>query len=421
MAMKLIVIGLNHKTAPVALRERLAFAANEIPSALAQLVALPTIQEGILVSTCNRVEAYCTASNTDQGKSDVALWLAKNHHLEIDDLHPHLYFHEGDQAIEHGFRVASSLDSLVVGETQVLGQLKQAYRDASEAKTTGPLLNKFFHTAFQIAKQVRTDTGIARNPVSIASTAVTLARKIFGRLEGHTCLLLGAGEMCELAARHMVSHGVNILVANRTLSRAESLAKQFNGQGYALQDLETILPKADILIASTGAALPLVQATMVHQALKQRRQRPQFYIDIAVPRDLDPAIGNVDNAFLYDIDDLMKIVSSNQDDRSKEMVAAQAIIQQAVPHFNQWLDSLEVVPTLVSLRKKLEGIRDAELKRTLSGWPDITPKEQQRLESMARLLINKTLHSPLSQLRHLSTEANGHLYVDAIRKLFELE
>ena len=419
--MKLIVVGLNHKTAPVALRERLAFPETEKLSALTSLVAIECIREGVLLSTCNRVEIYCVCLDPADGIAAVSQWLATYHGIEADTLYPHLYSYDARDAVAHGLRVAASLDSLVVGETQILGQMKQAYRDASEAGTSAAVLNKFFHMAFQTAKRIRTDTGIARNPVSIASVAVTLARKIFGKLEGHACLLLGAGEMCELAARHLVSHGVSILVANRTLSRAQVLADTFDGQAFPLQDLEKILYLADIVIASTGSSTPLVSASMVRVALKQRRQRPQFHIDIAVPRDLDPEIGDVDNAFLYDIDDLSKIVASNKSDRGQEMLAADAIISQVIPDFSQWLETLDVVPALVALRRKLETIRDQELAKSMASWPDLTPEEQKRLTSLGRLLVNKILHSPLIQLRRLAAEPDGTLYVAAVRKLFELE
>ncbi|MBF0183816.1 MAG: glutamyl-tRNA reductase [Magnetococcales bacterium] len=419
--MKLIVVGLNHKTTPVALRERLAFANEEYPAALSNLLQQEGMQEGLLLSTCNRVEIYAVCGDPDSGVATVSQWLAQSRSVDTDTLLPHLYHHIGNDAVQHGMRVAASLDSLVVGEAQILGQMKQAYREAVAIGSARTVLNRYFHLAFQVAKQIRTETQIARHPVSIASVAVTLARKIFGELDGHSCLLLGAGEMCELAARHLSAQGVRIRVANRTLSRAQALAESFQGQGYALDELATILPQADIIISSTGSTLPLVSAAMVRAALKQRRQRPQFYIDIAVPRDLDPKISDVDNAFLYDIDDLAKIVADNQKDRSREMVAAEGMILGAVPSFSQWLETLEVVPTLVALRQKMEQLRDQEVAKAIAGWSDLNPEGQKRLESMARLLVNKILHSPLSQLRQLATEADGSRYVDATRKLFELE
>ncbi|MBF0401509.1 MAG: glutamyl-tRNA reductase [Magnetococcales bacterium] len=419
--MKLIVVGLNHKTTPLALRERLAFASEEMTAALTQLLAQEGIQEALLLSTCNRVEIYAVCNSPDHGVATVSQWLANSRQIELDTLLPHLYNHVETAALFHGMRVSASLDSLVVGEAQILGQLKQAYREAIDCGAAKTVLNKFFELAFQVTKRIRTETNIARHPVSIASVAVTLARKIFGKLEGHTCLLLGAGEMCELAARHLASHGVTILVANRTLARAQTLAANFQGEAFSLDQLPHILARADIILSSTDAATYLVSANMVHTALKQRRQRPQFYIDIAVPRDLDPKISDVDNAFLYDIDDLSKIVSNNQKDRGQEMAAAEAMIHQAIPTFNQWLETLEVVPTLVALRQKMEYLRDQEVAKAAAGWPDLTPDEQKRLESLGRLLVNKMLHAPLSQLRQLAAEPDGTLYVDAARKLFELE
>ncbi|MEO5364462.1 MAG: glutamyl-tRNA reductase [Magnetococcus sp. DMHC-8] len=419
--MKLIVVGLNHKTTPVALRERLAFADEELAPALTRLLNLEGMHEGLLVSTCNRVELYGVCTDPDNGVATASQWLAASRGVDRDTLLPHLYSHVGAEAMRHGMRVAASLDSLVVGEAQILGQMKQAYRAAVDCGAARTVLNKFFHLAFQVAKQIRTDTGIARHPVSIASVAVALARKIFGELTGHTCLLLGAGEMCELAARHLTAHGVTILVANRTLARAQVLAENFQGQAYSLEALGEVLPRADIVISSTGSAVPLVSAAMVRGALKQRRQRPQFYIDIAVPRDLDPRISDVDNAFLYDIDDLSRIVADNQKDRGREMATAEGMIAQAIPAFSQWLDTLEVVPTLVALRQKLETLRDQEVARALAGWSDLTPEGQKRVEALGRLLVNKMLHSPLSQLRHLAAEPDGALYVAAARKLFELE
>ncbi len=419
--MKIAVVGLNHKTTPVAMRERLAVAPAEIPACLRELMALEGIDEGALVSTCNRVEVYFICHDPDSGFAAISDWLAQRSHLEPDDLLPHLYSHNGEEAIRHGFRVAASLDSLVVGETQILGQMKQAYRDALASKSVGQVLSRFFHQAFQTAKRVRTETDIARNPVSIASAAVSLAGRIFGNLEGHTCLLIGAGEMCELAARHLVGHGVGILVANRTRSRAEALAETFDGQAYSLDDLATILHKADILIASTGASGHLVSAAMVRGALKERRQRPQFYIDIAVPRDLDPDIGAVDNAYLYDIDDLTQIVENNREGRGEAVIEAEKMIDEAAPAFVRWMGTLDVVPTIVALRKKLEAIRDRELTRTANGWPELTADERQRLDALGRLLVNKILHGPLSRLKEMAAETDGDLYVDTVRRLFDLD
>lgn len=419
--MKVVVVGLNHNTAPVAMRERLAVSADGIPMRLAGLMALESVAEAALLSTCNRVEVYFASHNPEAGAAEVSAWLAEVGGLELDALTPHLYAHDGEEAVRHGFRVAASLDSLVVGETQILGQMKQAYREALNCRTVGRILSRLFHQTFQTAKRIRTETDIARNPVSIASAAVSLAARIFGQLRGHVCLLIGAGEMCELAARHLASQGVTIMVANRTLARAETLARAFDGTAHPLSDLAVILPRADILIASTGAEGYLVSGDMVRKALKARRQRPQFYIDIAVPRDLDPEIDRVDNAYLYGIDDLTQIVRDNREGRSQAVSEAEVMIDASAPAFIAWLDGLDAVPTIVALRRKLEGIRDQELERAAAGWPDLTPRERERLDALGRLLVNKILHAPTSRLKELASETDGDLYVDTVRRLFELE
>ncbi|GAB0058506.1 Glutamyl-tRNA reductase [Candidatus Magnetaquicoccaceae bacterium FCR-1] len=419
--MKIVIVGLSHKTAPVAVRERLAFSNEELPGCLAELRDMPGLREVALLSTCNRVEIYAAGPQPDKTAASIRAWLVQNRALEAEQLEAHLYQLDDRDAVRHGFRVAASLDSLVVGEAQILGQMKQAYQLANEAATSGAILEKFFQHAFHAAKQVRNETGIARNPVSIASAAVSLARRIFGDLKGCRCLLIGAGEMCELAARHLVTDGVSILVANRTLSRAVALADAFGGDAFVLSDLEAHLDKADIILSSTGATGHVVTASMIKAALKKRRQKPQFLIDIAVPRDLDPAIGDLDNAYLYDIDDLTRIVENNLKDRGREMTAAEVIVEQRCLEFMRWLETLDLAPVLTALREKLEGIRDQEVARTLASWPDISPDEQKRIEQLGRLLVNKILHAPLSRLRHLAAEPDGDLYVDAARQLFQLD
>ncbi|MBF0191494.1 MAG: glutamyl-tRNA reductase [Magnetococcales bacterium] len=419
--MKIVIVGLSHKTAPVAIRERLAFTAEELPRCLNELRTTPVVREAALLSTCNRVEIYGAGQNPEQVAEEIMGWLTTARGLDRDLLESHLYRLTDRDAVRHGFRVAASLDSLVVGEAQILGQMKQAYQLAGETGSSGTVLDKFFQHAFHAAKQVRNDTGIARNPVSIASAAVSLAQRIFGDLKGCRCLLIGAGEMCELAARHLVSDGVEILVANRTLSRAVALAETFGGEAVSLAELENHLDKADIILSSTGASGHVVTAPMIKAALKKRRQRPQFFIDIAVPRDLDPAIGQLDNAYLYDIDDLSRIVENNLKDRGKEVIAAEVIVEKRSDEFMRWLETLELSPVLTALREKLETIRDQEVARAVGSWPDISPEEKKRVEQLGRLLVNKILHAPLSRLKHLAAEPDGDLYVDAARQLFQLD
>ncbi|MBF0414271.1 MAG: glutamyl-tRNA reductase [Magnetococcales bacterium] len=418
--MKILIIGLNHKTAPVAIREKIAPSENQLTDWLRELVQLEGVDEGLILSTCNRFETWLITSQVEHAQAVVVRLLASKGHMEVDALEPHLYIHEGEAAVAHGYRVASSLDSLVVGEAQVLGQVKQAWQLASEVGSCGTLLGRYCHQAFRVAKKIRSETGLAKNPVSIASVAVTLARKIFGVLEGHVCLLIGAGEMCELAARHLAGQGVRILVANRTLERARELAMRFDGEGFGLTDLERRLAEADIIISSTGAVRPIVGTDMVRAALKQRRYRSQFYIDIAVPRDLAPEIAQIDNAFLYDIDDLEKISRENRQDRDMEIAAADAIVAGGVDDFMSWVRSLDVVPTLVALRESLETIRDQEVEKALKGWSTLTREDRDRVINLARIMVNRILHVPITQLREHGGHQDGTALVEAARKLFRL-
>ncbi|NGZ06345.1 MAG: glutamyl-tRNA reductase [Magnetococcales bacterium] len=419
--MKIVIVGLSHKTAPVAIRERLAFVNEELPRMLQELHAASIAQEVALLSTCNRVEIYGADRHAEQIGQNLATWLAEARGIDPKLLEAHLYCLNAHDAVRHGFRVAASLDSLVVGEAQILGQMKQAYQLANETGTLGPVLDKFFQHAFHAAKQVRNETGIARNPVSIASAAVSLAQRIFGDLRGCRCLLIGAGEMCELAARHLVTQGVSILVANRTLSRAVALAENFGGVAFGLHEIEHHLDKADIILSSTGATAHVVTAPMIRAALKKRRQRPQFLIDIAVPRDLDPTIADLDNAYLYDIDDLTRIVDNNLKDRGREVHAAEGILIQRSDDFLRWLETLELTPVLTALRARFEAVRDQEVAKAVAGWSGLTPEEHKRVEQLGRLLVNKLLHTPLSRLKILAAEPDGALYVDAVRQLFQLD
>ncbi|MBF0433882.1 MAG: glutamyl-tRNA reductase [Magnetococcales bacterium] len=418
--MKILIIGLNHKTAPVAIREKIAPSDNQLTDWLRELVKLEGVDEGLILSTCNRFETWLITSQVEHAQAVVVRLLASKGHMDVDALEPHLYIHEGAAAVAHGYRVASSLDSLVVGEAQVLGQVKQAWQLASEVGSCGTLLGRYCHQAFRVAKKIRSETGLAKNPVSIASVAVALARKIFGVLEGHVCLLIGAGEMCELAARHLAGQGVRILVANRTLERARELAMRFDGEGFGLADLERRLAEADIIISSTGAVRPIVGTDMVRAALKQRRYRSQFYIDIAVPRDLAPEIAQIDNAFLYDIDDLEKISRENRQDRDMEIAAADAIVAGGVDDFMSWVRSLDVVPTLVALRESLETIRDQEVEKALKGWSTLTREDRDRVINLARIMVNRILHVPITQLREHGGHQDGTALVEAARKLFRL-
>ncbi|MBF0159863.1 MAG: glutamyl-tRNA reductase [Magnetococcales bacterium] len=421
--MELIVVGLSHKTAPIHIREQLAFVPEEIATQLHALLQQQQVSELLLLSTCNRVEIYAVVGQAAMDvASEVTAWLASLCQMAVESLAPCLYVHTQAMAVRHGFRVAASLDSMVVGEAQILGQMKQAFQQAVTIGTTSRVLQKYFQHVFHVAKRVRTETTIAEQAVSVASTAVSLARRIFGQLSESVCLLIGAGEMCELAARHLVSHGVRrVLVTNRTLSRAEDLAALFDGEAFPLADLANQISRADIIVSSTGASHHLIDPAMVKAALKKRKQRPMFLIDIAVPRDIDPDIADMDNVFLYDVDDLQQMVNHHLSERCQSAVQAEAIVEEEVPKFLHWLNNLEVVPTIAALNQQFHDTRNQELGRLLREWSDLTPEQQQRLDAWSRLLVNKLLHTPMTQLRQLATEQEGDLYVTATRRIFKLD
>ncbi|OSM00408.1 glutamyl-tRNA reductase [Magnetofaba australis] len=420
--MKIAAVGLNHNSAPVALREKLSFPEERLPESLAQLVGLEQVCEGVILSTCNRVEIYLAAHDVQTAVEQTRIWLAHSHDLSLDELNPHLYINLEEEAVRHGFRVASSLDSMVLGEPQILGQMKKAYQHAVAQQSVGAILNRFFQHAFQTAKRVRNETAIAENAVSVSFAAVELSRKIFGELNGHSCLLIGAGEMCELAARHLVANGIDkVFVTNRTLERAQNLAAQFDGHAFPMEKLAENLHRADIIISSTGSTVYLVDAPMVKKALKERRQRPMFFIDIAVPRDLDPEIGDVDSAFLYDMDDLNQIVEQNRQERAEAAQAAENIVSEEIPGLLKWISALEVAPTIKALRAHAEGVRDEVLEKQLRGWETLSDDDRARIEKLTRLLVNKILHNPSEQLRLAAHEPDGDQITAATRRLFKLD
>lgn len=419
--MNIIVVGLSHKTAPVEIRERVAFSPTAMEDPLRQVLDLPEIVEALIVSTCNRVEIYATSRDADAGIASLRRFLARFHNLSYEELQTHLYDLQGQDAIRHVFRVSSSLDSMVIGEPQILGQIKTSYGYASEFKTVGLILNRFLHKAFSVAKRVRTETQIAGNAVSVSFAAVELARKIFGTLDNKTVLLIGAGEMCELAARHFLNNGVSrVLVTNRTFARAEKLAAEFGGSPIPFETFTDQLHQADIVLTSTGAPNFILDRSQVEKVLKLRKNKPMFFIDIAVPRDIDPAVNSVSNVYLYDVDDLQGVVQANLKERHKEAKKAEAIVDQEIGQFHNWLATLEVKPTIVSLRQKFEEIRQGEVEKTLRNLKNLDKKEEQAIHALTSAIINKILHPPISVLKD-SKNGSGDSYVDAIRTLFELE
>lgn len=420
--MNIIVVGLSHKTAPVEIRERVAFAPTAMERPLHEVAELPAIIEGMIVSTCNRVELYATSREPDIAVAQLRRFLSSFHGFQLEELENHLYDFQGEEAIRHVFRVASSLDSMVIGEPQILGQIKTAYGYATEFKTVGLILNRFMHKAFSVAKRVRTETNIAGNAVSVSFAAVELARKIFSTLENKTVLLIGAGEMCELAARHFINNGVSqVLVTNRTLARAEKLAEEFQGRAIPFEDFAGQLHQVDIVLTSTGAPNFILDHKQVEETLKRRKQKPMFFIDIAVPRDIDPKVNNISNVYLYDVDDLQGVVQANLKERHKEAKKAESIIDQEIGQFHGWLATLEVKPTIVSLRQKFEEIRRSELDKTLRNLKDLGDKERKSIEALTAAIINKILHPPITALKQVQNGEAGDSYVDAVRALFGLE
>jgi glutamyl-tRNA reductase len=420
--MNIVVVGLSHKTASVDIREQVAFAPNQMGKPLQELVSLPDIAEVVIVSTCNRVEIYATTHDSAGGMARLKRFLADYHHIPLEILEPHLYNYHGEEAIRHVFRVASSLDSMVVGEPQILGQIKTSYGYAAEFKTSGIILNRFLHKAFSVAKRVRTETGIASSAVSVSFAAVELAKKIFGDLNDKTVMLIGAGEMCELAAKHFLNSGVRgVMVANRTYERAERLAEEFDGRAVRFEDLFDHLHKADIILSSTGATHFIIGAKDVEAVVRRRKLKPMFFIDIAVPRDIDPKVNDVDNVYLYDMDDLQGVVTSNLQQRAEEAKKAEGIVDQEIGSFFNWLSLLEITPTIVALRTRFEEVRQAELAKTLASWKDLPKDGQKRLEALTSAITNKLLHPPTSLLKRTGQGGRTDLYVDALRQLFELE
>jgi glutamyl-tRNA reductase len=419
---RIVLLGLNHKTAPIEIRERFAVVCLDTTGPLERLAQMRMLKEAFYISTCNRMEVLFTTARLDEGIGAVVGLLAEIYGKTGAALKPYLYTYIDQEAVKHLFRVGCSLDSMVVGEPQILGQVKDAYRQATEAKTSGVILNRLLHKSFSVAKKVRTETRIGSSAVSISYAAVELAKKIFQDLKGKIALLIGAGEMAELAAEHLLSNGVErIVVANRTLERALALARRFHGTTVPWEELTEELRRVDIIISSTGSPELILSSEQVKQRMRARRNRPLFFIDIAVPRDIDPEVNRIDNVYLYNIDDLHGIVEINQAERLKEAARAEHIISAEALKFDAWLRTLEVVPTIVSLREKAEQIREAEVRKTLSQLSSLSDEEINSIEVLTQSVINKLLHDPILFLKRTRTRARKELYLDVARKLFHLD
>lgn len=421
--MHLIVVGLSHKTAPVEIREKLAVPESRLGEALSRLCSYPGVKEGILLSTCNRVEVYSVVEEIESGYGRIQEFLADTHlSLSSEQLTPHLYWHTGDRAIAHLFRVAASLDSMIIGESQILGQLKDAFEVALAHKTTGVIMNKVVKKAISVAKRVRTETKISEMAVSVSYAAVELAQKIFSNLEEKTVLLVGAGEMAKLAARHLIAQGVqHVRITTRTPQHAVDLAARFGGTPVPFDQFKDEMASADIVLVSTGAAHYLIGAEDVHRAVQERMNRPMFLIDISVPRNIDPAVRHVDNAFLFDIDDLKHRVEQNRAERLQEAEKAERMVVEEVGMLREWMKSLEVTPTIVALRSRVDEIKRAEVDKAFGRLAHLTPQDKELIEGMASSIVNKLIHSTMVTLKSEVSSADGAAYVEAARRFFNLD
>ena len=417
----LFVAGMNHRTAPVEMREQLALEDDKLRELLTEVAGRGVFRELMILSTCNRVEVYGVTEAPGEARAVAFRALGAHRGVRLADVEAHLYTETDDAAVRHAFRVAASLDSMILGEPQILGQVKDAYALAQSCQTVGPVLHALMAHAFNVAKKVRTETEVGRHAVSVSFAAVELARKIFASLDGRSVLLIGAGEMGELAARHLAEQGALALyVANRTWARAQDLAQRLAGTAVPIEDLARVLPSMDIVITSTAAPEPIVRVADVEAALHARRARPLFLIDLAVPRNVDPRVNDLDNVFCYDIDDLRSVVESNLRERQREAQRAEGVVTREVARFAVRFQDLEVVPTIVSLREKLEAVRRAEVDKALARLPGAGAETREVLDALSRAIVNKILHGPIVKLRDSSRAGQGRRLTETISDLFGL-
>jgi len=417
--MNFLLVGMNHRTAPVEVRERMSIIETRLGPAVSDLVHRPGITEGMILSTCNRIEVVVNAEEEADAEPALRTFLANYHQCDLSAYDKYFYWHRRQAVVQHLFRVASSLDSMLVGEPQILGQMKRAHALAREAGGMRGLLNESIMHAFAVAKRVRTETAIGNAAVSVSYAAVELAKKIFGDLNGKTIFVIGAGKMSELAAKHLLRSGAShIFVTNRTPQRAEELAQAFKGTPIPYLDLGAHLHKADIVISSTGAPHFVLEKGNVEKVLSARRHRPMFFVDIAVPRDIDPAVNDLDNAFVYDIDDLGQVVDANKRQREREAVWAEEIVQQEVQKMLKRLASREVVPTIIAIEERLNRIRESELERHRGRLEGLTPQQREVVEAVTRGMVNKILHGPITELKNGAGQPGHGTLVELVRKMF---
>jgi len=418
----LFLLGVSHRTAPVDLRERLDFSSRDVGAAVESLAARSSASESVVLSTCNRSEIYVASSDPLRSRDELVAFLGDYHQLPHDVFTPHLFAHDDDAAARHLFRVAAGLDSLVVGEPQILGQVKTAFQTASERRCTGPLLNKAFHWAFGVGKRVRTETSLGEGAVSISFAAVSLARKIFGHLDGRRVLVVGAGEIGDLTAQHLRSNGVaEMVITSRTPAHAEALAAEVGGRTVPWSDMRHAMARADIVVTATGSQRPIIFREDVEAVRGRRRAEPLFIIDVAVPRDVDPAVTEIEQVFLYNVDDLRGVIEENLARRSAEIAQAEAIVDEELARFTAWQRSRRTIPTVVALRQRFDDIRQAELKRLegrLAGLPD---EARARVDEVTRLIVEKLLIEPTEQLKALPDEDTQAVYTEAVNRLFRLD
>lgn len=418
----IIILGVSYRETAVELREKMSFTAKDLEKVLPSLIDQGVVEECSILSTCNRIEIYAVAENAEESIEKLKQFICDFHGINYDRLSAQFYSFTAMDAVRHVFRVASSLDSMVVGEPQILGQVKECYRIAREADSTGLILNKLFHSTFFTAKKVRTETGIGSHAVSISYAAVELAKRIFDDFSNRTAILIGSGEMGELAAKNLINVGINeLIIASRNIDNAKVLAQNLNGKAVSMEEVYVHVNHADIIISATDSLEYIIKPSHLKQALSIRKNEPIFLIDIAVPRDIDPRVEDFENVYLYDIDDLNGVLDENIKTRRQSMKKADEIVSHRVQIFADWLDQLKVFPAIVELRKRFEFIKDQEIAKALRKLELQNGDQKEIVENMATALISKLLHSPLSNLKKESSNYSGLIYVEAITKLFDLQ
>lgn len=417
----ILIIGMSHKTAPVEIREKVAarVSKDNLYKRLDLLLGNSLFNELMVISTCNRIEFVAVSRNPEKAREFLRCFLSDREDQPLSQ--EYLYIHEDLDAVGHLFRVASGLDSMVMGEPQILGQIKDAYREAAQRKTVGVILNRLMHKTFSVAKRVRSETGIGCRAVSVSYAAVELAKKIFGSLQGKKVLLVGAGEMAELAAEHFMRNGAShLVIANRTMERAMDLARRFRAATVPFSQVIDALETVDVVLSSTGSPDPVIKKDEIKPCMRKRKHKPLFMIDIAVPRDIDPSVNDLDNVYLYDIDDLQGVVEWNKEERKKEAVRAEHIIEEETIKFHRWLQTLDVIPTIIALRRKAEQIRAAELEKTMSQLPHLSEHERKAIFKLTEAILKKVLHDPIMFIKRKAVRPSKQFYVDLVQQVFAL-